>query len=242
MMTVNEVRRVTGVSIRTLQYYDKIGLLKASAYTPAGYRLYDGDALRKLQQILLYRELEFSLKDIKAMMQSPNYDRHRALCQQLELLQMKKKHIEGLITLARTLTEGIDTMGFHAFDKSRQADYARQAKASWDKTDAWREFEERGQGRTQGEEQALGDGLMTILAQFGQLQHRPADDAAVQHQVQVLQEYITAHFYRCTDTILAGLGQMYAAGGDFTASINAAGGEGTAEFAAEAIRFHCQNN
>ena len=65
MMTVNEVSRLTGVSIRTLQYYDKIGLLKPVEHTAAGYRLYDNSALEKLQQILLFRELEFSLKDIK---------------------------------------------------------------------------------------------------------------------------------------------------------------------------------
>lgn len=74
MMTVNEVSKLTGVSIRTLQYYDKIGLLHPAKYTESGYRLYDDRALEKLQQILLFRELEFPLKDIKAIMDNPNFD------------------------------------------------------------------------------------------------------------------------------------------------------------------------
>ncbi len=240
MMTVNQVRKLTGVSIRTLRYYDKIGLLKASAYTEAGYRLYDRAALERLQQILLFRELEFSLKDINSILGSPDFDRDKALRQQLRLLELKKEHIEGLITLARQLTEGNETMEFNAFDKEKQERYARQAKASWGKTDAWQEFEEKNRGRSQEDNRNLGDGLMAILARFGALRALPADDAQVQNQVRILQAYITAHYYRCTDTILAGLGQMYAAGGEFTANINAAGGPGTAEFAAEAIAWYCR--
>ena len=67
MKTVNEVSKLTGVSIRTLQYYDKIGLLRPTEYTESGYRLYDDTALERLQQILLFRELEFSLSDIESI-------------------------------------------------------------------------------------------------------------------------------------------------------------------------------
>lgn len=91
MMTVNNVSKLTGVSIRTLQYYDKIGLLHPAEHTEAGYRLYDDTALERLQQILLFRELEFSLKEIQAILQSPDFDRDKALEQQIELLSLKKK-------------------------------------------------------------------------------------------------------------------------------------------------------
>ena len=90
MMTVNEVSKLTGVSIRTLQYYDKIGLLHPAKYTEAGYRLYDDAALETLQQILLFRELEFPLKDIKEIISSPDFDRSKALEQQIELLKLKR--------------------------------------------------------------------------------------------------------------------------------------------------------
>lgn len=77
MMTVHEVSKLAGVSIRTLQYYDKIGLLHPTGYTDAGYRLYDDADLERLQQILLFRELEFPLKDIKAIINSPDFDRSK---------------------------------------------------------------------------------------------------------------------------------------------------------------------
>lgn len=97
MMTVNEVSRLTGVSIRTLRYYDKIGLLLPSGHTVSGYRLYDGTALEKLRQILMFRELEFSLEEIKTIMSDPDYDRNKALEQQIQLLTLKKERLEKLL-------------------------------------------------------------------------------------------------------------------------------------------------
>ena len=77
MMTVKEVSRLTGVSVRTLQYYDQIGLLHPGTRTEAGYRLYDAATLETLQQILLFRELKFSLKEIAVILQNPHFDRER---------------------------------------------------------------------------------------------------------------------------------------------------------------------
>ena len=88
MRTVHEVSRLTGVSVRTLHHYDAIGLLKPAHVTQAGYRLYDDAALRRLQSILLFRELQFPLKQIKAILDSPGFDRKEALRQQLEMLQL----------------------------------------------------------------------------------------------------------------------------------------------------------
>ena len=120
-MTVHEVSSLTGVSIRTLQYYDRIGLLHPAGYTDAGYRLYDDAALETLQQILLFRELEFPLKDIQRIIQSPSFDRQKALDQQITLLELKKEHLDDLIHLARGIKEaGGDTkMDFSSFDTKR---------------------------------------------------------------------------------------------------------------------------
>ena len=71
VMTVHEVSQISGVSIRALHYYDKIGLLPATEVTDAGYRMYDDTALERLQQILLFKELQFTLKEIKAIQDSP---------------------------------------------------------------------------------------------------------------------------------------------------------------------------
>ncbi len=241
MMTVKEVSRLTGVSIRTLQYYDNIGLLQASAYTEAGYRLYDDTALERLQQILLFRELEFPLKDIRKIINSPDFDRNKALQQQIALLELKKEHIENLITLARGIKlVGGKYMDFTAFDVKKLDEYAAQAKASWGQTPAYREFEEKSRDRTAEAESALAQGLMAIFAEMGQIKHRSAEGEDAQMLVKKLQDYISRHYYRCTEQILLGLGQMYAAGGEFTENIDAAGGPGTARFAYAAIAAYCR--
>ena len=120
MRTVNDVSRLTGVSIRTLQYYDRIGLLPPAQRTEAGYRLYDDTALERLQQILLFRELGFSLDEIKDILDSPGFDRGRALTQQIELLTLKKQRLEAMIALAREIREkGEKNMSFEAFDNKK---------------------------------------------------------------------------------------------------------------------------
>ncbi len=240
MMTVKDVSKLTGVSIRTLQYYDNIGLLQATAYTESGYRLYDDTALERLQQILLFRELEFPLKDIRRILDSPDFDRRKALQQQITLLELKKEHIENLITLARGIKLiGVRYMDFSAFDCKKLDEYARQAKASWGGTQAYREFEEKSKARSQEAESGIAQGLMAIFAELGQIKDAPPESAQAQALVKKLQCYISEHYYSCTDQILRGLGQMYAAGGEFTENIDAAGGTGTAEFANAAILAYC---
>ena len=240
MKTVHEVSSLTGVSIRTLQYYDRIGLLPPAAYSASGYRLYDDASLRRLQEILLLRELEFPLRDIRAMLAQPDFDRERALCQQLTLLRLKKEHIENLIALVEDLqSKGEHTMDFQAFDKSRLAQYAEEAKRTWGGTAAYREYEEKSAGRSDEQQTALGQGLMALFAEFGEMKALSPDAPEVRAQVKKLQSYITGHYYTCTDAILHGLGKLYAAGGEFTANIDAAGGEGTAAFVSRAIEACC---
>ncbi len=242
MMTVKAVSKHTGVSIRTLRYYDKIGLLPATAYTEAGYRLYDDTALARLQQILLFRALEFPLKDIQHILCSPDFDRNKALQQQIEFLELKKEHIENLITFARGIKLiGGTHMDFSAFDRKKLDDYARQARESWGNTAAYREFEEKSYGRTPETEEHIAQGLIAIFAEMGKI--RTADPADKQAQVLVkkLQGYITEHYYSCTKPVLLGLGQMYAAGGEFTENIDRVGGTGTAVFANQAIIIYCQS-
>jgi DNA-binding transcriptional MerR regulator len=143
MRTVNEVSKLSGVSARTLQYYDKIGLLKPTKYTASGYRLYDDTALEKLQHILLFRELEFSLKEIKKIISSPDFDRNKALDQQIALLTMKKEHLENLIDFARGIKFiGVRIMDFSVFDKKKIDEYAARAKEQWGNSPEYQEFEE----------------------------------------------------------------------------------------------------
>ncbi len=241
MMTVSEVSALTGVSARALRHYDAIGLLPPAQTTEAGYRLYDEGSLERLSAILIFRELQFPLKDIRAILDSPAYDRNRALDQQIELLSLKAEHLNSLIDLARGIKlTGVKHMSFTAFDTQKIDEYARQAKASWGRTPAYKEYERKSAGRTKEEEQRIADGLMEILGAFGgMLDTDPAGEAA-RAQVAKLKDYISAHYYTCTDEIMRSLGRMYAGGGSMTENIDAAGGPGTAEYAWQAIDAWCK--
>ena len=117
MKTVKEVSMITGVSIRTLRYYDEIGLLKPTELTETGYRLYDNKALEKLQEILFFRELEIPLIDIKKIMDTPNYDKEQILITQKNLLEQKRNRLNGIIELITDVMKGVNTMSFEAFSK-----------------------------------------------------------------------------------------------------------------------------
>ena len=133
-------------------------------------------------------------------------------------------------------------MDFSAFDAKKLDEYAAQAKASWGKTEAYKEFEEKEKNRTKEEFNQIAENMMALFTEFGILmkESKAADSEEVQTQVKKLQDYITEHFYTCTKQILSGLGKMYNGGGSMTENIDRYGGEGTADFAAEAIKIFCK--
>ena len=240
MKTVNEVSKLTGVSIRTLQYYDKIGLLRPAEYTESGYRLYDDAALEKLQQILLFKELEFPLKDIKDIVTRSDFDKRLALDQQIELLELKKEHIENLISMCRELKlRGVRDLDFTAFDSSKIDEYTKRAKEQWGNTPEFKEFEEKNKKRSKSEEESMMTDFMKLFEEFGAMKDQDPASFEVQDQVKKLQSFITEHFYNCTNEILSGLGKMYAGGGEFTENIDKMGGKGPAEFVFQAIKIYC---
>lgn len=122
MRTISQVAELTGVSIRTLQYYDEIGLLKPSELTQSGYRLYNDEALQKLQQILFFKELDFKLKDIQEILEKPDFDKIATFKKQKELLLLKRNRTDKLIQLLTRLEKGEQCMSFKEFDLS---DYIR---------------------------------------------------------------------------------------------------------------------
>ncbi len=240
MKSVHEISMLTGVSARTLHHYDAIGLLKPTEKTAAGYRLYDDDALRRLQNILLFRELEFPLKEIKAILDSPMFHPQEAIAQQIKLLELKKKHIEGLISFAREIQQkGGYEMDFQAFQKTELQQYADEAKKKWGNTAAYKEYQQKTAGKTPEELNAASKELSGIFKQIGLLRHLPPESDAVQEKVAALQAFISKNYYECTDSILRGLGQMYVGDERMKRNIDAAGGNGTAEFAQQAIAAYC---
>ena len=241
-MTVHEVSKLSGVSIRTLQYYDSIGLLKPSDYTESGYRLYDDAALERLQMILLFKELEFPLKDIGKIIDSPQFDKRKALEQQIELLTLKKEHIENLLNLARGIKEiGVNNiMDFTAFDTKKIDEYAAQAKESWGDTDAYKEYEKKSEGRTAEDNANIVKDMMMIFTEFGGMKEQDPASDMVQKQVKKLQDFITDKMYNCTKEILSGLAKSYSAPGEMNANIDRAGGDGTGEFVDRAIQIYSE--
>ena len=240
MKTVKEVSAISGVSIRTLHHYDALGLLKPTRVTAAGYRLYDEGALARLQQILLFRELQFPLKEIRAILDAPDFDVQQALADQIHLLELQRMRTERLITLARNLqSKGAQPMDFSPFDRQELEQYQKEARARWENTAAWGEYEEQ-QRKHPDSAQDMAAGLMDCFARLGALRHLPPEDGQVQAAVDGIRQFITAHYYNCTKEIFRGLGQMYVSDARFRENIDKAGGTGTADFAAQAISIYCK--
>lgn len=242
MKTVKEVSRLTGVSIRTLHHYDALGLLRPTATTASGYRLYDDTALEWLQTILLFRALRFPLKEIREILDSPGFDRGLALAQQIHLLELQKEQIERLLDLARAIqSTGGDPLNFTAFDTSELEAYTARAKAAWGHTAAWGQYEERTQNRSRAEQLQMGAALMEVFRSLGAVRDGSPDSPAAQALVERLRDTITENWYPCTPEILAALGRMYTEDDGMRRSIDRAGGEGTAAFVRAAIEVRCQN-
>lgn len=244
MKTVKEVSKLTGISIRALHHYDAIGLLKPSQITSAGYRLYDHKALERLQIILLFRELRFPLKEIQQILDSPDFNKGEALSQQIQMLTLQKERLEKLIALALQIQkEGVDHMlNFESFDKKEIDDYAKEVKARWGHTESYRQFMEKSGSAAENavSQEILTRQMFDIFAEFGALTSQPPGTPEVQALVKKLQDFISRHYYQCSDEILKSLGEMYVCDPRFTKNIDKAGGKGTAEFVKEAIEFYCR--
>ena len=118
MRTVKEISDLTGISVRTLHYYDEIGLLKPTKKSDAGYRLYDDKALETLQQVLFFREFDIPLKEIKAVMENPVLERNQILQMQRKMLVAKKERMERLINSIDDILKGDNKMDFAIFSKT----------------------------------------------------------------------------------------------------------------------------
>jgi DNA-binding transcriptional MerR regulator len=232
MMQIKEFAEMTGVSVRTLHYYDQIGLLRpARVDKDSGYRYYDDASLLRMQQILFYRELDFPLKDICRILSSPDYDSKQALAEQRQLLCLKKQRLERLIAAIDDHVKG--EINMHAFDNREFDQYREEVKEKWGHTQAYAEYQQK----DKQDYNALSAGMDAIMAEFAACKvqgHAPASEEA-QVLVKKLQGYITEHFYHCTDAIMAGLGEMYVADDRFRSNIDRHG-EGTAEFIRQAIQ------
>lgn len=238
-MQIKEFAKFTDVSVRTLHYYDEIGLLKpAHVDKHTGYRYYDEHCLLRMQEILFYRELDFSLKSIQEILSSPDYDTLSAMKAQKHLLTLKKERLERLICAIDDAMKGDNVMS--AFDNSEFQKYKDEAQARWENTNAYKEHAEKTKHYTKDKWNNLAGEMNAIFAQFAACMQsgESPDSAQAQDLVKALQNHITGSYYHCTDEILAGLGQMYVADERFKKNIDKHA-EGTAEFVCKAIEVYC---
>lgn len=236
--TVKQVSQLTGLTVRTLHHYDQIGLLKPAFVAENGYRYYNQENLARLQEILLFRELDLPLKDIQQLLDVTEVNRQQVLRDHITLLELKRERLDRIINHARLLTEkGGGVMDFHAFDSSQLEAYKAEAKERWGNTAAYVEFEERYDA---SKDRVFAKEMQAIFEVFGKMQSLETDHPDVQVQVANLQAYITENFYTCTKEILQNLGLMYVEDERFSANIDQAGGLGTAAFVSQAIAIYCQ--
>ena len=238
-MRIKEFAAMTGVSVRTLHYYDEIGLLHPSyADSATGYRYYDARSLLRMQEILFYRELDFPLQRIRELLSSPHYHKEQALTEQKQLLILKKERLERLIAAIDSAANGEIVMT--AVDNRDDEQCRAEAAARRGDTAAYREYEEKTASATAAETENLAAQMDGLMAQFAACMQAGAtpDSAAAQALVKALQEHITAQYYHCTDEILFGLGQMYVADDRFRANIDRHA-DGTAAFIRDSITIYC---
>lgn len=217
---IGKIAEIAGVSVRTLHYYDKIGLLVPAKLNEAGYRLYDEDDAARLQEILFFRELGFALADVKKIMERPDYDRRAALLTHKEILLAKKKRLDDVIRSVDKALESVergtemtaDDM-FGAFDNTTVEKYKEEARERWGGTAAYKESERRTakykkedwekiQAESGSAHNAMAEALDAGL---------PPDSTAAQDAARRWFEVIDKYFYACTPEIFKGLGEMYVA-------------------------------
>ena len=239
-MQIKEFASFTGVSVRTLHYYDEIGLLKpACVDNLTGYRYYDETSVLRMQEILFYRELDFPLKSIGKILSSPHYDTSKALQEQKRLLTLKKERLERLIAAIDDAVKGENVMD--VFDNREFEAYKAEAQEKWGKTDAYQEHAEKTKDYSKGKWDQLAGEMDEIFARFAACMACGEAPQSVQAQnlVKSLQDHITGHYYHCTNEILAGLGQMYVLDERFRNNIDRHGA-GTAAFVQDAIGIYCK--
>ncbi len=249
--TVKKVADIVGVSVRTLQYYDKIGLLKPETISSSGYRLYSDDNLLKLQEILFFKELGFELSQIKTIMTSPNYERKAALVSHRELLIEKKKRLEKIInSVEKTLDliQGGIIMDknemFSAFDmeeiEKHKQKYAEETRQKYGNSQAYKESQEKTSKYTKDDwAKVMGKGG-EIFQKIANYMDKPPSAPEVQSAIEEWRQHITESFYNCTPEIFRGLSAMYISDERFTENIDKTK-PGLAKFLSSAMRIYCDN-
>ncbi len=246
-MTVHKVAELTGITIRTLHYYDEIGLLKPAIVTDSKYRLYTDEDLSRLQEILFFREVGFALKEIKILIGSPNYDRTEALERHLDILQAQKERINALISLVKSEIEGENKVSFAPFSNSKVLELKEKCREEvlerWGNTDSFKEYEAIFSSKTRkiqnGKMEAFFSEAQSTFEKLALYESKSPGCREVQQTVKEWQDHISEHFYKCDEQMLSYLGHLYVTDERFSNYINRFGNGNLASFLNRAIEIFC---
>ena len=212
--TVKQLAKLAGVTTRTLHYYDQIDLLRPASYGDNGYRYYDDKAVLRLQQIMFFRELDFSLEEIKNIVGRPDFDLLLALKVHREGLQARVNRLNNLIgTVDNTMKylRGEIKMSnqdfYKGFDEEQQKEYAVEAEKRWGETAA--QSQKRWTGYSPEQKNEILGEMQAISTNIAENMDKGADSAEVQHWIDRWYNHINKYFYTCTLDIFRSLGSMY---------------------------------
>ena len=250
MYKINEVSKLTGVSIRMLHHYDKIRLLEPSKRTDSNYRMYNDDDIARLYQILLFKELEFPLQEIKQILDDKDFNREEVLKAQRNLIFEKKQRLERIL---ESIDDTIENLGgeimsknnFKAFGyedvKKHQEKYKEETEKRYGKSDAYRESQGKTSKYSKNDWENIMQEAGAIYEELYKLMDKDPSDEKVQELIQKWRNHITTNFYNCTIEIFRGLALMYVGDERFTKNIDKYG-EGLAKFMSDAMNIYCDNN
>ena len=238
-MTVKEVSKISKVTVRALQYYDKIGLLKPEKVGDNGYRLYGSGDMETLQQILFFKEIGFPLAKIAGILKDGDFDKKEALKQHKKILELKQQRLQEMIKLTDRIIKGENAMSFKEFDdteiKKHIKKYEKEVKERWGDTNAYKQSAQRTSQYTAADWAKISDEAAGIYGLF--IAHMECGDTAdkAYDAVEKWQEHINKYYYECSDEILLGLADMYVCDPRFTKNIDKYK-EGLAEYISAAIK------
>lgn len=246
---VKDISTISGVTVRTIHHYDDIGLLNPHSVTEAGYRIYSDTELERLQQIMFFRELDFSLSDIKRILDDPAFDSEEALTMHRRLLAEKRRRLGSLI---KTIDRALDKAGatsksrgtkemFAGFDESKMQEYRDEAKQRWGNSIAWKESETRTASYSKGDWDSIRGEIAQINQTIVSRMEFGVSDEQVQLAVASWHSLINERFYTCTTEVFSGLGEMYVSDARFSAHYEEIS-PGLAEFLRDAIREYVKRS
>jgi DNA-binding transcriptional MerR regulator len=234
---IKELAGLAGVSVRTLRYYDQIGLLKASRDLGNDYRVYDEQSVETLQQILFYKELGFDLERTATLI-SEGMDT-RALSEHRKLLELKKERLEKILKLIVSIEKGENIMAektIGVFDMSEVDKYREEVMEKYDEKVVKESFSKTGKYSKKDWERIIGEGN-EIFGKIAELMHLDPGSSQIQELVEEYRQYIDKSFYTCTMEIFKGLGVIYVTDERFTKNLEKHG-KGFAEFLSKAIEAY----